>query len=53
LIESELARSTAERIGSSMSKSSKAGKAAHGLLELERDEEARAALLRLAAASAA
>jgi hypothetical protein len=52
-IESELARATAERVGSSMSKSSKAGKAAHGLLELQGDEEARAALLRLAAASAA
>jgi Family of unknown function (DUF6493) len=52
-LESELARATAERIGSSMSRSSKAGKAAHGLLELQRDEEARAALLRLAAASAA
>jgi hypothetical protein len=50
--ESELARAAAERIGGSASKSSKVGKAAQGILGLERDESAQGAILRLAAAAA-
>jgi hypothetical protein len=50
--ESELARAAAERIGDSASKSSKVGKAAHGLLGLEGDETGKGAILRLAAAAA-
>jgi hypothetical protein len=52
-IESEPARLVAARIGSSASKSSKVGKAAQGLLDLERDEAAHGAILRLAASAAA
>ena len=51
-LESEPARTATERIGSSASKSSKVGKAARGLLGLERDEAAQGAILRLAAAAA-
>ena len=52
-IESEPARMTAERIAGSASKSSKVGKAAGGLLALEREAAAQDAILRLAASAAA
>jgi hypothetical protein len=51
-VESEPARMAAARVGSSASKTSKVGKAANGLLGLERDEAARSAILRLAAFAA-
>jgi hypothetical protein len=51
-LDSEPARLVAERIAESASRSSKLGKAAQGLLGLERDEAARGAILRLAASAA-
>jgi hypothetical protein len=51
-LESEPARQVAARIGGSASKSSKVGKAAQGLLDLERDDGAHGAILRLAASAA-
>jgi hypothetical protein len=52
-LDSEAARLVVERIAGSASRSSKVGKAAHGLLGLERDDAARGAILRLAASAAA